>query len=80
MFDTERVEILKGPQGDLFGRNTTGGAVSYTTKRPGDVLEGYVEAGVANYETLSLDAALGGPLTSGVSVRIAGRYSRQGRG
>lgn len=80
VFDTERVEILKGPQGDLFGRNTTGGAVSYTTKRPGDVLEGYVEAGVANYETLSLDAALGGPLTSGVSVRIAGRYSRQGRG
>lgn len=80
VFDTERVEVLKGPQGDLFGRNTTGGAISYTTKRPTSSFEGYAEAGYGNYETVSLDAALSGPIASGFNVRVAGRYSNQNKG
>jgi len=80
VFDTERIEILKGPQGDLFGRNTTGGAVSYTTKHPTATAEGYVEATLANYETASIDAAAGGPLTDSLNIRVAGRYSNQSEG
>lgn len=80
VFDTERIEILKGPQGDLFGRNTTGGAVSYTTKRPSAQAEGYVEATGANYETTSLDAAAGGALTDTLNIRVAGRYNKQAEG
>lgn len=79
VFDTARVEVLKGPQGDLFGRNTTGGAVSYTTNRPTQSFEGYVEAGIANYETYTLDAALSGPVAPNLSARVAGRYARQDR-
>jgi iron complex outermembrane receptor protein len=80
VFDTARVEVLKGPQGDLFGRNTTGGAVSYTTNRPTRTFEGYVEAGIANYQSYTLDAALSGPIAPTLSARVAGRYARQDKG
>lgn len=80
IFDTDRVEILKGPQGTLFGRNTTGGAVSYSTRRPGDAVEGYAELSYGNYRTVTLDAAVGGPLSPTLSARLAGRYAKQSRG
>jgi iron complex outermembrane receptor protein len=80
IFDTDRVEILKGPQGTLFGRNTTGGAVSYSTRRPTDTLEGYAEGTYGNYRAFSLDAAVSGPLTPTLKARLAGRYASQARG
>lgn len=80
IFDTDRVEILKGPQGTLFGRNTTGGAVSYSTRRPSDAVEGYAELSYGNYRTVTLDAAVGGPLSPALSARLAGRYAKQSRG
>ncbi len=80
IFDTDRVEILKGPQGTLFGRNTTGGAVSYSTRRPTNAAEGYAELSYGNYRTVTLDAAVGGPLSPALKARIAGRYANQARG
>ncbi|MFC3053772.1 TonB-dependent receptor [Kordiimonas pumila] len=80
IFDVERVEVLKGPQGTLFGRNTTGGAVSYTTKRPSDEFEGYAEIGYGNYQTIDGALAIGGPVTDGVRMRLAGKFSNQDKG
>jgi iron complex outermembrane receptor protein len=80
IFDVERVEVLKGPQGTLFGRNTTGGAVSYTTTRPTDERQAYIQVGYGNYETAETDMALGGSVADGVRVRLSGKMSNQGRG
>jgi len=55
-FDLENLQVLNGPQGTLFGRNTTGGAVLFTPQRPTDRTEGYIQAGVGNYN----DRELGG--------------------
>ena len=63
MFDLERVEVLKGPQGTLFGRNTTAGTVNFISKKPGDELDGYVTLDVGNYERVLAEAAVGGPLS-----------------
>jgi iron complex outermembrane receptor protein len=61
MFDLERVEVLKGPQGTLFGRNTTAGTVNFISKKPGDELDGYVTLDVGT-TSASRRAAVGGPL------------------
>lgn len=80
IFDVERVEVLKGPQGTLFGRNTTGGAVSYTSQRPSDTLKGYAEIGYGNYETIEAKFGIGGPIAEGFRARLAGTFSDQGKG
>lgn len=80
IFDVERVEVLKGPQGTLFGRNTTGGAVSYTTKRPADEFEGYAEIGYSNYQSVDGKLAIGGAVADGVRMRLAGKVSNQAHG
>jgi len=72
LFDVERVEILRGPQGTLFGKNTTAGALSLTTKVPTFVPEGYAEVTGGNYGYLQGRAALSGPLIEG---KIAGRLA-----
>ena len=74
VFDIDNVEVLKGPQGTLFGRNTTAGAITYTTRKPTDTFEGYAEIGYGNYNTLSADGAIGGPITDKLEYRIAGTY------
>jgi iron complex outermembrane receptor protein len=75
MFDMQRVEVLRGPQGTLFGRNATGGLVHFLT-RGADESEanGYVEASGASYSRKSLEAAFGGGLTDRLRGRIAGRW------
>jgi iron complex outermembrane receptor protein len=72
-YDLESIQVLKGPQGTLFGRNTTGGAVLYTSAKPKDEFEGYVSAGIGNYDDRRLEAVLNLPLASDVAIlRIAG--------
>ncbi len=80
IFDVERVEVLKGPQGTLFGRNTTGGAVSYTTKRPTEEFEGYAEFGYSNYQSVDAKLAFGGAVTDGIRMRLSGKVSNQASG
>lgn len=80
IFDVERVEVLKGPQGTLFGRNTTGGAVSYTAKRPTDSLEFVGSIGYGNYDTLDTNFAVSSSIVDGVRFRLSGKYSDQGEG
>ncbi|MDE2403110.1 MAG: TonB-dependent receptor [Sphingomonadales bacterium] len=69
MFDLENVQVLKGPQGTLFGRNTTGGAILLVPHRPTDKLEGYVEGTVGNYDERRLQAVLNIPLGDTLKVR-----------
>jgi iron complex outermembrane receptor protein len=80
VFDVERVEVLKGPQGTLFGRNTTAGAVSFITKRPSDVNEGNFSLTLGNYGTVEAEAAYGTGLTDDLSTRIAGKWTYQDEG
>ncbi len=77
LFDLERVEILKGPQGTLYGRNTTGGAINFLSVQPGDSLSGYFDVGYGNYNTVDMQGAIGGPVTKNVGARLAGFAERR---
>ncbi|MBE9538570.1 MAG: TonB-dependent receptor [Proteobacteria bacterium] len=71
LFDVERVEMLKGPQGTLFGRNATGGLVNTITVKPTDELEGYLEATAGSFSQIRVEGAIGGALTDGIRARVA---------
>jgi iron complex outermembrane receptor protein len=62
VFDVEQIEVLRGPQGTLQGRNSPGGAINIRTRRPGDDLGMRLEASYGNYDTYSVKAAIDGPL------------------
>src|SRR5579871_1561920 len=64
LFDLENVQVLKGPQGTLFGRNTTGGAILLVPAKPKDDFEGYIEASAGNYDMHRVQAVLNAPLSS----------------
>jgi iron complex outermembrane recepter protein len=70
LFDIDRVEILRGPQGTLFGANTTGGVVSVVTKQPTDKFEGKFSAGYGNYNHLNLQGVINTPLGEGLAARF----------
>jgi iron complex outermembrane receptor protein len=70
-FDVGRVEVNRGPQGTLFGRNAVAGTVNVVTRDPTDVLSGYLNAEVGNYSTANVGGAISGPLSDGISARIA---------
>jgi iron complex outermembrane receptor protein len=69
-FDLQNVQVLKGPQGTLFGRNTTGGAVILVPRKPTDKLEGYVEGSLGNYDMRRIQAVLNIPVTDTFRVRF----------
>lgn len=71
LFDVERIEVLKGPQGTLFGRNVTGGALNITTTTPPDAFDAALEATLGNYGRREFQGVVGGPLTDGLSGQIA---------
>ncbi|HSN72030.1 MAG TPA: TonB-dependent receptor plug domain-containing protein, partial [Steroidobacteraceae bacterium] len=80
LFDLERIEILKGPQGTLFGRNTTAGTVNFISRKPGDELDGYVNLDYGRFERFVAEGAIGGPLSDTVSARVAAQTVQQGEG
>jgi iron complex outermembrane receptor protein len=74
LFDIEQIEVLKGPQGGLYGRNAIGGAIIITTKQPTDQFEGNITAGVDNGFGYFLRGSLSGPVADNVFFRVAGSY------
>ena len=70
-YDVDRVEVLRGPQGTLYGRNATGGSVNIITNRPTSTLHGALNLTGGNYETASGDGFLSGPLSDTVSARMS---------
>tara|TARA_R110000782_G_scaffold78276_2_gene154869 strand:+ start:15932 stop:18121 length:2190 start_codon:yes stop_codon:yes gene_type:complete len=70
-FDLERVEVLRGPQGTLFGRNATGGLVHYVTAKPTDRPEAYFSITGGSHNQFSTQGAIGGPLSDSVRARFA---------
>ena len=77
LVDIQRVEVLKGPQGTLFGRNTTGGAISFYTNLPTDKFEGQVSAGVGNYNRRMANGVLNLPLGEIGALRLVGSTSQR---
>lgn len=73
--DVQQVEVLKGPQGTLFGRNSEAGAINVTTRKPTREREGYVRGEVGNQGQFMTEGAVGGPLTESLAGRIAVRRS-----
>ena len=77
--DIERIEVLRGPQGTLFGKNTIGGAIQLFSKRPTDVLEAGAEITTGSFNRLDVKGNLSGPLSEAVRVRLSAAYqSRDG--
>lgn len=73
-YDIERIEVLRGPQGTLYGRNATAGVLNIITQRATSEFEGYLTAGYGNFNSFDLRGAVNLPLTDGLSTRIAGFY------
>ncbi len=80
VMDLERVEVLKGPQGTLYGRNTTAGLINFITAKPTDEFKGAVKAEIGNYQSYNFEGYLSGPLAEGVSARIAVRSENSDKG
>ena len=78
-FDIAQVEVLKGPQGSLFGRNTTAGIVKFDSAQPSDSFAGQASASYGRFNSVNVDAGVGGPLTSNgtLSFRLSGLYQHR---
>jgi iron complex outermembrane receptor protein len=79
-YDLQRVEVVRGPQGTLYGRNTTAGAINVLTARPADHFEARIAGGYGNYERAELEGMLNLPLGADAAFRVAGRFVDQGEG
>src|SRR5688572_29697966 len=77
IFDLDQIEVLRGPQGTLFGRNTPGGVVKFDSVRPASELGGYVNISDATYNTANLEGAVNIPFGEGWAVRVSGLYQHR---
>lgn len=73
----ERVEVLRGPQGTLFGRNTSAGALSISTAMPKFTLGGYAEAAYGNYDNIEVKAGVTGPVSETLALRVDGGFHKR---
>ena len=76
VFDLARVEALRGPQGTLFGRNATGGAVQFVSSQPTDKLDGFLKLTYGRYNQTIVEGAMSGPLGESLTARISGIFDR----
>ncbi|MGE0409629.1 MAG: TonB-dependent receptor plug domain-containing protein, partial [Amphiplicatus sp.] len=77
-FDLESIQVLKGPQGTLFGETATGGAILYTPRKPTNEFSAHLGAQLGNYDFKQFDAAIGGPIIDDkLMVRVAGRWRKR---
>lgn len=75
-FDLERIEILKGPQGTLFGQNSTGGAINYIAAKPTATLAAGGDLSYGRFNTVELNGFVSGPLSNTLRARVAGHFIR----
>jgi iron complex outermembrane receptor protein len=80
MFDVERIEVLKGPQGTLYGRNSTAGALNVITRKPQQDFDAYATLGYGNYDTLDFETAVNVPLADTAALRFSAKTIQQGDG
>ncbi len=71
VFDVEQVEVLRGPQGTLFGRNSPAGVMKFDSVKPGKRLEGYATVGIGNNGAINVEAAINAPVSSDWAVRAS---------
>lgn len=76
-YDLERVEVLKGPQGTLYGRNSTGGLIHYITAKPSKTAGGFINASYGRYNERKFEGAVTGPIAENLSARLSGLYYGQ---
>ncbi|MBK7168331.1 MAG: TonB-dependent receptor [Gammaproteobacteria bacterium] len=74
LYDMERVEILRGPQGTLFGRNATGGLAHFISNKPSQDFSGYVKGTIGDYDQYKAEGAIGGGITDTLAARFSGAY------
>lgn len=77
LVDIERVEVLRGPQGALFGKNTVAGAINLVTAKPGDDFSAYANVRYGNYDALSLTGRVNIPLADGVAMKLSGSRNKR---
>ena len=71
VFDMEAVEVLRGPQGTLFGRNTPGGIIKFDSVKPSQEFDAYVRGSYGTFNTIDLEGAVGGPISDQLSARLS---------
>ncbi|MCI5046039.1 MAG: TonB-dependent receptor [Aquisalinus sp.] len=74
LFDIDQVEVLRGPQGTLFGRNTPAGVVKVASAKPTDEFEAFASASWARFNTIGTEAMINGPINDDWSMRLSGTY------